>query len=73
VDLKRIEELHKECKKGDKDLYSFLEERHPELSIEERLKMMAEVLNEYLEEYHYDQADKLKKEGYSITRFVPKK
>ena len=73
MDLKRIEALHKECKKGDKDLYSFLEERHPELSIEERLKMMAEVLNEYLEEYHYDQADKLKKEEYSITRFVPKK
>ncbi len=73
MDLKRIEELHKECKKGDKDLYSFLEERHPDISIEDRLKLMAEVLNEYLEEYDYDQSDKLKKEGYSITRFVPKK
>ena len=55
------------------DLYSFLEKELPELSIEERLKVMAEVLNEYLEEYNYDSSKKIKRDAYSITQFHPKK
>jgi len=68
-----IEKLHRKCQEGECDLYSFLEKELPELSIEDRLKVMAEILNDYLEEYDYDQADKLKRESYSITKFKPKK
>ena len=34
---------------------------------------MAEVLNEYLEEYEYDSSKKIKRDAYSITQFHPKK
>ncbi len=68
-----IKDLHKKCKMQECDLYSFLEKELPELSIEERLKVMAEVLNEYLEEYNYDSSKKIKRDAYSITQFHPKK
>ncbi len=68
-----IEVLHKKCQKSDCDLYSFLEKELPDLDIEERLRVMAEILNDYLEEYDYNQADKLKRDSYSITKFYPKK
>ena len=68
-----IKKLHTKCKNQEEDLYSFLEKELPELSIEERLKVMAEVLNEYLEEYEYDSSKKIKRDAYSITQFHPKK
>ena len=68
-----IEALHRKCQEKGCDLYSFLEQEFPKLSIEERLKVMAEILNDYLEEYEYDQKDKLKRQSYFITRFFPKK
>jgi len=70
VDIKK---LHQKCQEGECDLYSFLEKELPELGIEDRLKVMAEILNDYLEEYEYDQSDKLKRNEYSITKFKPKK
>ncbi len=73
MDLEKIQALHKKCQAQECDLYSFLEKEFPELSIEDRLKVMASVLNEHLEEYEYNQADKLKREDYSITKFYPKK
>ncbi len=73
MDLKEIAKLHEKCKECGEDLYSFLEREFPDISIEERLKIMASILNEHLEEYDYDQADKLKREDYSITRFHPKR
>ena len=68
-----IKKLHEKCKTQQSDLYSFLEKELPELSIEDRLKLMAEVLNEYLEEYNYDNTKKIKRDAYSITQFHPKK
>jgi hypothetical protein len=68
-----IKEIHQKCQKQSEDLYSFLEKELPSLTVDERLKVMAEVLNDYLEEYEYNQKDKLKKEEYSITKFFPKK
>ena len=68
-----IKTLHSKCKEGTCDLYSFLEKELPDLDIEARLKVMAEILNDYLEEYDYNQADKLKRDSYSITKFYPKK
>lgn len=73
MDLKELEKLHEKCQEGECDLYSFLEEALPELSIEERLQVMAEILNDFLDEYEYDVEDKLKRESYSITKFFPKK
>ncbi|MRI59104.1 MAG: hypothetical protein C6H99_06335 [Epsilonproteobacteria bacterium] len=73
MDLEKIKNLHQKCQKQKSDLYTFLEEELPQLNVEDRLKVMAEVLNEHLEEYEYDQADKLKREEYSITKFYPKK
>jgi hypothetical protein len=71
--MQKAKELHQKCQKQENDLYTFLEAELPELSIEDRLKVMAEVLGDHLEDYTYDQADKIKREAYSITRFVPKK
>ncbi len=73
MDLKKIADLHEKCKECGEDLYSFLEREFPDISIEERLRIMASILNEHLEEYDYDQADKLKRDDYSITRFHPKR
>ena len=73
MDLEKIKKLHEKCCQGRSDLYSFLEEELPELSTEDRLKVMAQVLNEHLDEYEYDQRDKLKRDDYSITKFFPKK
>ncbi len=72
MDLNEITKLHNRCLQGDCDLYTFLEQEFPDISIEERLKIMAEILNEFLEEYYFDTQDKLKRDDYSITRFFPK-
>ncbi len=68
-----IARLHQKCKAQGSDLYSFLEKELPHLDIEKRLKVMAEVLNEYFEEYEYDSSKKIKRDVYSITQFHPKK
>ncbi|MRJ03279.1 MAG: hypothetical protein GXO19_01930 [Epsilonproteobacteria bacterium] len=68
-----IEGLHRGCQESGRDLYSYLEQRFPDLPIEERLQIMAEILNDYLEEYEYNGEERLKREEYSIVRFRPKK
>jgi len=68
-----IEKLYEKSMRSDEDLYSFLEKELPDLSIEDRLKVMASILNDYLESYEYDQKEKLKREEYSITKFKPKR
>ncbi|BCD68780.1 hypothetical protein [Nitratiruptor sp. YY09-18] len=73
MDLEKIKKLHNSCQEQEHDLYSYLEKTLPELDIEERLKVMASILNEYLDEYEYNQKDKLKRQDYSITKFFPKK
>ncbi|BCD62979.1 MULTISPECIES: hypothetical protein [Nitratiruptor] len=73
MDLAKINALHQKCKERGCDLYSFLEEEFPDIAIEDRLKIMATILNDYLEEYTYNQTDKIKREDYSITKFFPKR
>ena len=71
---KNIKNLHKKCKLQDKDLYMFLKEEFPNLSTEDRLKYLAAILNDYLEEYEWDEkAVRHKDDGYSIVKFFPKK
>jgi DNA-binding transcriptional regulator GbsR (MarR family) len=76
VDLseENIKKLHQRCKQQDKDLYMFLKDEFPDLSTEDRLKYLATVLNDFLEEYEWDEkAPRHKDEGYSIVKFFPKK
>jgi len=71
---KNIKKLHQRCKQQDKDLYLFLKDEFPDLSTEDRLKYLATVLNDFLEEYEWDEkAPRHKDEGYSIVKFFPKK
>jgi len=76
VDLSKdnIEKLHNKCKRQNKDLYMFLKDEFPDLSAEEILKYLATVLNDFLEEYEWDEnAPRHRDEGYSIVKFYPKK
>ena len=44
------------------------------MDIENRLKYLSTILNDFLEEYEYDEkAPRHKDEGYSIVKFFPKK
>jgi hypothetical protein len=71
ISTQNIQKLFNEAKKSNKDLYSFLKEKFPDIKIEDRLKYLAAILNDYLEHFSYDQNDKLKDEGYLITKFFP--
>ena len=61
------------CKNQDKDLYIFLKDEFPNISIEDRLKYLSTILNDFLEEYHFKNDDRHSDEGYSIVKFYPKK
>ena len=74
LSIENIKKLHQKCKNQDKDLYMFLKDEFPEMKIEDRLKYLATILNDYFEEYQYDEnAPRHKDEGYSIVKFYPKK
>jgi len=52
----------------------FLKDEFPELTTEERLKYLATILNDFLEEYKWDEnAPRHRDEEYSIVKFYPKK
>jgi len=68
-----ISRLHKKCQKQNKDLYLFLKDEFPELNVEERLKYLATILNDFFEDYEFDKdAPRHKDDGYSIVKFFPK-
>jgi len=70
---KNIKQIHEKCKNQDKDLYMFLKDEFPSLSVEDRLKYLATVLNDFIEEYEWDEkAPRHKDGGYSIVKFKPK-
>jgi len=76
IDLseENIKKLHNKCKSQNKDLYLFLKDEFPQMDIENRLKYLSTILNDFLEEYEYDEkAPRHKDEGYSIVKFFPKK
>ena len=68
-----IKKLHQKCKAQNKDLYMFLKDEFPDISVEDRLKYLATVLNDFIEEYEWDEkAPRHRDEGYSIVKFRPK-
>jgi len=68
-----IKKLHQKCKAQNKDLYMFLKDEFPDISVEDRLKYLATVLNDFIEEYEWDEkAPRHKDEGYLIVKFRPK-
>ena len=75
VDLSvgNILKLHTRAQLQDEDLYTFLKRELPKLEPEERLQYLAAILNDYLEEYEYDNSDEMSMDGYRIKRFFPKK
>jgi hypothetical protein len=69
-----IKRLHEKCKKQDKDLYMFLKDEYPDIKTEDRLKYLASVLNDFIEEYEWDEnSERHKDDGYSIVKFYTKK
>jgi len=76
IDLseENIKKLHNKCKSQNKDLYLFLKDEFPQMDMENRLKYLSTILNDFLEEYEWDEkAPRHKDEGYSIVKFFPKK
>ena len=72
LSLENIKNLHNKCKNQKEDLYTFLKKEFPSLSVEERLKYLATILNDFIEEYEWDEKNRHKDEGYSIVKFYPK-
>ncbi len=72
LDENMLKELHDGCRARGCDLYSYLKERFPASDTQQRLKYLAAVLNEFLEDYEYDKEDRIKEDGYLIVRFFPK-
>ena len=54
------------------DLYTFLKREFPDIPVEERLKYLSAVLNDFFEEYTFDSDDEFSADGYVIKRFYPK-
>lgn len=76
IDLseENIKKLNEKCQNQDKHLYEFLKDEFPELNIEDRLKYLATILNDFFEDYKFDEkVPRHKEEGYSIVKFWPKK
>jgi len=67
-----IAKLHNKCKNQTDDLYMFLKKEFPDMDIEDRLKYLATILNDFLEEYRWNDNDRHSDEGYSIVKFYPK-
>jgi hypothetical protein len=64
--------LHTRAQLQREDLYTFLRKELPEIPVEDRLKYLAAILNDFLEEYEYDSDDEMSIDGYRIKRFLPK-
>jgi hypothetical protein len=73
LSIGNILKLHTKAKLQDRDLYSFLKEELPNITPEERFKYLSAILNDYFEEYQFDEKDEFKADGYIIKRFYPKR
>jgi hypothetical protein len=67
-----IAKLNSELQKQNKDIYSFLKEKFPDMAVEDRLKYLATILNDFFDEYEFDENDEFSSDGYIIKRFYPK-
>jgi len=64
--------LHTRAQLQAEDLYTFLRKEFPEIPVEDRLKYLAAILNDFFEEYEHDPDDEMSVDGYRIKRFIPK-
>jgi hypothetical protein len=67
----RIAALHERIRRQEKDIYTFLMEEFPDIAVEERLRYLAAILNDFFDDYTFDPNDELRHEGYVIKRFFP--
>jgi len=73
LSVENIKKLNDKCQNQNKHLYEFLKDEFPELSTEDRLKYLATILNDFFEDYEFNEkADRYKEDGYSIVKFWPK-
>jgi len=73
LSIENIKKLNDKCQNQDKHLYEFLKDEFPELSTEDRLKYLATILNDFFEDYEFNEkADRHKEDGYLIVKFYPK-
>jgi hypothetical protein len=64
--------LHTRAQLQKEDLYTFLRKELLEVPVEDRLKYLAAILNDFFEEYDHDPKDEMSVDGYRIKRFMPK-
>jgi len=67
LSLENIKNLHNKCKNQKEDLYAFLKKEFPSLSVEERLKYLATILNDFIEEYEWDEKNRSSKTNIRIN------
>jgi hypothetical protein len=74
VDLSvgNILKLNTKAQLQNDDLYTFLKREFPDISVEDRLKYLSAVLNDFFEAYRFESDDEFSVDGYIIKRFYPK-
>jgi len=72
LSIEHISKLNSELQNQNKDIYSFLKEKFPDMAVEDRLKYLATILNDFFDEYEFDENDEFRSDGYIIKRFYPK-
>ncbi len=67
-----IAKLNEEVQNQSDHLYAFLKRTFPDLPIEGRLQYLATILNDFFDDYIFDEKDEMKDEGYVIKKFFPR-
>jgi len=73
LSVEHIESLNEKIQAQDDDIYTFLQRVFPGLKVEDRLKYLATILNDHFDDYTFDENDEIRRDGYIIKRFFPKR
>lgn len=73
LSIEYIKSLHEKIQAQDDDIYTFLQREFPDMVVEDRLKYLATILNDFFDDYTFNEDDEMRKDGYIIKRFFPKK
>jgi len=73
IELSGVEELHEKAMEQNGDLYSFIDSRMPSVSTEKKIAYMNAVLKEHIDMYEYDEDDELRRDGYIVNIYYPKR
>jgi len=73
LSIEYIKSLHEKIQAQDDDMYTFLQQEFPDMVVEDRLKYLAAILNDFFDDYTFDENDEMSRDGYIIKRFFPKK